>query len=175
MAASSTPSRVKKHSSSLSPCLLFLSLLGFSVWSHQFAKWGQLELKKCWNYIKNQRQKHIIGFSKKWITRVLIYDNWKQTKFETQNGAGFNYIFYIVADTRNTFGTFPQSYLTSIILDTGKTFETRDPRTGGVIADIAAGDKEDVDLAVNAAREAFDHGKWPRMSGFVGCLSLLII
>ncbi|CAL9189117.1 unnamed protein product [Musa hybrid cultivar] len=48
----------------------------------------------------------------------------------------------------------------------GKTFETRDPRTGGVIADIAAGDKEDVDLAVNAAREAFDHGKWPRMSGF---------
>ncbi|THU49104.1 hypothetical protein C4D60_Mb06t06030 [Musa balbisiana] len=35
-----------------------------------------------------------------------------------------------------------------------------------VIADIAAGDEEDVDLAVKAAREAFDHGKWPRMSGF---------
>uniref|UniRef100_J3MFF7 Aldehyde dehydrogenase 1 n=1 Tax=Oryza brachyantha TaxID=4533 RepID=J3MFF7_ORYBR len=47
----------------------------------------------------------------------------------------------------------------------GKTFETRDPRTGDVIASIAEGDKEDVDLAVRAAREAFDHGEWPRMSG----------
>ncbi|XP_008808790.2 aldehyde dehydrogenase family 2 member C4 [Phoenix dactylifera] len=48
----------------------------------------------------------------------------------------------------------------------GKTFETRDPRTGEVIAKVAEGDKEDVDLAVKAAREAFDHGKWPRMSGY---------
>ncbi|KAL6602923.1 hypothetical protein ACP70R_043284 [Stipagrostis hirtigluma subsp. patula] len=47
----------------------------------------------------------------------------------------------------------------------GRTFETRDPRTGDVIASIAEGDKEDVDLAVRAAREAFDHGEWPRMSG----------
>uniref|UniRef100_A0A453SBH8 Aldehyde dehydrogenase domain-containing protein n=2 Tax=Aegilops tauschii subsp. strangulata TaxID=200361 RepID=A0A453SBH8_AEGTS len=47
----------------------------------------------------------------------------------------------------------------------GKTLETRDPRTGDVIASIAEGDKEDVDLAVKAAREAFDHGKWPRMPG----------
>ncbi|XP_044961338.1 aldehyde dehydrogenase family 2 member C4-like isoform X1 [Hordeum vulgare subsp. vulgare] len=47
----------------------------------------------------------------------------------------------------------------------GKTFETRDPRTGDVIASIAEGDKEDVGLAVKAAREAFDHGKWPRMPG----------
>lgn len=49
----------------------------------------------------------------------------------------------------------------------GKTFETRDPRTGEVIAKIAEGDKADIDLAVKAAREAFDHGPWPRMSGFV--------
>uniref|UniRef100_A0A0D9V2G4 Aldehyde dehydrogenase 1 n=1 Tax=Leersia perrieri TaxID=77586 RepID=A0A0D9V2G4_9ORYZ len=48
----------------------------------------------------------------------------------------------------------------------GKTFETRDPRTGEVTARIAEGDKADVDLAVKAAREAFDHGPWPRMSGF---------
>jgi coniferyl-aldehyde dehydrogenase len=53
------------------------------------------------------------------------------------------------------------------ISSSGKTFETRDPRTGDVIANIAEGDKEDVDLAVRAAREAFDHGKWPRMSGSV--------
>ncbi|KAI3883966.1 hypothetical protein MKX03_028602 [Papaver bracteatum] len=48
----------------------------------------------------------------------------------------------------------------------GKTFETIDPRTGEVITTVAEGQKEDVDLAVKAAREAFDHGKWPRMSGF---------
>ncbi|KAL5229231.1 hypothetical protein ABZP36_017496 [Zizania latifolia] len=48
----------------------------------------------------------------------------------------------------------------------GKTFETRDPRSGEVTARIAEGDKADIDLAVKAAREAFDHGPWPRMSGF---------
>ncbi|PSS20880.1 Aldehyde dehydrogenase family 2 member like [Actinidia chinensis var. chinensis] len=47
----------------------------------------------------------------------------------------------------------------------GKTFETIDPRTGEVIAKIAEGDKEDVDLAVKAAREAFDCGPWPRLPG----------
>ncbi|KNA03060.1 hypothetical protein SOVF_212760 [Spinacia oleracea] len=47
----------------------------------------------------------------------------------------------------------------------GKTFETIDPRNGEVVAKVAEGDKEDVDLAVKAAREAFDHGPWPRMSG----------
>ncbi|ONM40931.1 aldehyde dehydrogenase3 [Zea mays] len=48
----------------------------------------------------------------------------------------------------------------------GKTFETRDPRTGEVIASIAEGGKADVDLAVKAAREAFDNGPWPRMTGY---------
>ncbi|XP_010527198.1 PREDICTED: aldehyde dehydrogenase family 2 member C4 [Tarenaya hassleriana] len=47
----------------------------------------------------------------------------------------------------------------------GKTFETIDPRNGEVIGRIAEGDKEDVDLAVKAARQAFDHGPWPRFSG----------
>ncbi|KAI3446976.1 hypothetical protein Pfo_003641 [Paulownia fortunei] len=47
----------------------------------------------------------------------------------------------------------------------GKTFETIDPRTGEVIANIAQGEKEDVDLAVKAAREAFDNGPWPRLPG----------
>ncbi|XP_068647427.1 aldehyde dehydrogenase family 2 member C4-like [Aristolochia californica] len=48
----------------------------------------------------------------------------------------------------------------------GKTFETIDPRNEEVIARVAEGDRADVDLAVGAAREAFDHGKWPRMSGY---------
>ncbi|CAL5397057.1 unnamed protein product [Camellia sinensis] len=47
----------------------------------------------------------------------------------------------------------------------GKTFGTIDPRTGEQIARIAEGDKEDVNLAVKAARVAFDHGPWPRLSG----------
>ncbi|CAD6336445.1 unnamed protein product [Miscanthus lutarioriparius] len=37
----------------------------------------------------------------------------------------------------------------------GRTFETRDPRTGDVIATVAEADKEDVGLAVRAARDAF--------------------
>ena len=49
----------------------------------------------------------------------------------------------------------------------GKTFETIDPRTGEVITRVAEGDKEDVDLAVKAAREAFDYGAWPRLPGSV--------
>lgn len=60
-------------------------------------------------------------------------------------------------------------YEIKLLCDTGKTFETRDPRTGDVITNVAEGDKEDIDLAVKAAREAFDHGKWPRMSGYVRC------
>eukprot|EP00253_Pinus_taeda_P007726 PITA_07726 len=48
----------------------------------------------------------------------------------------------------------------------GKTFETLDPRTGDLITRVAEGDKEDVDLAVKAARKAFDKGPWPRMSGY---------
>ncbi|CAN0901606.1 Aldehyde dehydrogenase family 2 member C4 [Linum grandiflorum] len=47
----------------------------------------------------------------------------------------------------------------------GKTLETKDPRTGEVIAKVAEGDKDDVDLAVKAARYAFDHGPWPRLPG----------
>nr|GMC65304.1 aldehyde dehydrogenase family 2 member C4-like [Ipomoea batatas] len=47
----------------------------------------------------------------------------------------------------------------------GKTFETIDPRNEEVIARVAEGDKEDVDLAVKAARQAFDNGPWPRFSG----------
>ncbi|MCI21482.1 aldehyde dehydrogenase family 2 member C4-like, partial [Trifolium medium] len=46
-----------------------------------------------------------------------------------------------------------------------KTFETVDPRTEEVITKIAEATKEDVDIAVKAAREAFDFGPWPRMPG----------
>lgn len=47
----------------------------------------------------------------------------------------------------------------------GGTFQTVNPSDETVLADVAAATAEDVDLAVGAAREAFDEGPWPRMSG----------
>ncbi len=46
----------------------------------------------------------------------------------------------------------------------GKTFETLNPSTGKVIANVAEGDKADVDKAVKAARRAFDQGPWRKMN-----------
>src|SRR6201996_1507502 len=44
----------------------------------------------------------------------------------------------------------------------GKTFAVYDPATGGLIANVPEGDKADVDLAVAAARRAFDEGRWAK-------------
>ena len=44
----------------------------------------------------------------------------------------------------------------------GKTFETLNPATGEVIANVAEGDKADVNKAVTAARHAFEKGPWRR-------------
>ena len=46
----------------------------------------------------------------------------------------------------------------------GERFDTEDPATGRTLATIAAGDAADVDLAVSAARRAFDDGRWSRRS-----------
>jgi phenylacetaldehyde dehydrogenase len=45
----------------------------------------------------------------------------------------------------------------------GKTFDTYNPATGEVLAKVAAGEKEDVDRAVKAARKAFEDGRWGDM------------
>ena len=42
----------------------------------------------------------------------------------------------------------------------GKTFPTYNPATGEVLAQIAEGDREDIDRAVKAARTAFETGRW---------------
>ena len=47
--------------------------------------------------------------------------------------------------------------------DSGQTFETFNPATGDVIANVAASDKSDVDKAAAAARKAFD-GPWSKFS-----------
>jgi phenylacetaldehyde dehydrogenase len=46
----------------------------------------------------------------------------------------------------------------------GKTFEVFNPSNEAVIAHVADCKKADVDLAVAAARKAFDQGPWPNMS-----------
>src|SRR5260370_16412146 len=46
----------------------------------------------------------------------------------------------------------------------GKTFPTLNPATGETICQVAEGDKADIDLAVKAARKAFEDGPWPRMN-----------
>jgi aldehyde dehydrogenase (NAD+) len=47
--------------------------------------------------------------------------------------------------------------------ESGKTFTTPNPATGEVLAEVAEGDKADIDKAVDAARRAFD-GKWSKVS-----------
>jgi aldehyde dehydrogenase (NAD+) len=63
-----------------------------------------------------------------------------------------------------------RSYQTRLLIDgqwrdsvSGKTFETVNPATEEVIAHVAEGDAADIDLAVKAARRAFDHGPWSKM------------
>ena len=63
-----------------------------------------------------------------------------------------------------------RSFQTKLLIDgkfrdsvSGKTFATINPATEEVIAQVAEGDAADIDLAVKAARKAFDSvpgGKW---------------
>lgn len=46
----------------------------------------------------------------------------------------------------------------------GKTFATLNPATGETLAHVAEGDREDIDRAVTAARNAFERGPWRRMT-----------
>jgi aldehyde dehydrogenase (NAD+) len=47
----------------------------------------------------------------------------------------------------------------------GKTFESRNPATGDLLAMVPEGDKEDIDRAVAAARRAFD-GSWSKFKPY---------
>lgn len=46
----------------------------------------------------------------------------------------------------------------------GKTYETYNPANGQVLANVSEAEKEDVDLAVMAAKKAFEDGPWSKMS-----------
>ncbi|BAP44881.1 aldehyde dehydrogenase [Pseudomonas sp. StFLB209] len=46
----------------------------------------------------------------------------------------------------------------------GNTFATTNPATGELLANIAAGNSDDVDLAVKAAKESFADGRWSKLA-----------
>ena len=46
----------------------------------------------------------------------------------------------------------------------GRRFTTTNPATGSVITEVAEADADDADVAVAAARSAFDDGSWSRRS-----------
>ncbi len=46
----------------------------------------------------------------------------------------------------------------------GKTFPSFNPATGEILAQVAEGDREDIDRAVRAARRAFESGPWRKMT-----------
>jgi aldehyde dehydrogenase (NAD+) len=48
--------------------------------------------------------------------------------------------------------------------ESGRTFATVNPSTGEEICQVAEADAADVDKAVEAAREAFEHGPWTKMN-----------
>jgi phenylacetaldehyde dehydrogenase len=50
-----------------------------------------------------------------------------------------------------------------VAAQSGKTLDVINPATAQVIARVAAGDATDIDLAVKAARRAFESGPWPAM------------
>ena len=45
-----------------------------------------------------------------------------------------------------------------------KTFATYNPATGDILAQVAEGDRADVNRAVTAARTAFESGPWHRLT-----------
>jgi aldehyde dehydrogenase (NAD+) len=52
-----------------------------------------------------------------------------------------------------------------VAAQSGRTFQTLNPATGKVLADVAQGGPEDIDLAVKAARRAFE-GPWSKWRPF---------
>src|ERR1700722_11335942 len=46
----------------------------------------------------------------------------------------------------------------------GKTFATYNPATGEILAQVAEGDREDIERAVKAARAAFETGPWSKLN-----------
>jgi 5-carboxymethyl-2-hydroxymuconic-semialdehyde dehydrogenase len=70
----------------------------------------------------------------------------------------------MVSLTERAYGT-QEHYIDGVFRTSAgaETFESRNPATNEVLALAAAGEAADIDLAVAAARRAFDDGPWPRL------------
>ncbi|MDD7973093.1 aldehyde dehydrogenase [Roseinatronobacter alkalisoli] len=64
----------------------------------------------------------------------------------------------------NALGIRGQAFIDGRFVDaqSGRTFDSVNPATGAVLAQVAEGDAADIDLAVAAAQRAFDDGRWSR-------------
>ncbi|MEQ9065193.1 MAG: aldehyde dehydrogenase family protein, partial [Gimesia chilikensis] len=76
----------------------------------------------------------------------------------------------MATDALDTVAATPQIRRTQLLIDgewrnavSGKTFATVNPATEEIIAEVAEGDAADIDLAVKAARTAFETGPWSKM------------
>ncbi|TWT59993.1 aldehyde dehydrogenase family protein [Rubinisphaera italica] len=72
-----------------------------------------------------------------------------------------------VPESLQSFLSAPKKLLIDgqwVAAGSGKTFDVYDPATDQVIAQVAEGESADVDLAVSAARKAFDDGPWSKMT-----------
>ncbi|TIL69887.1 aldehyde dehydrogenase family protein [Mesorhizobium sp.] len=81
-----------------------------------------------------------------------------------------------VALRRPIDGRHRQMFIDGAWVDacSGRTMETRNPATGAVIATVPRGDRQDIELAVAAARRAFD-GPWSRYKPYERQVLLLRI
>src|SRR3979490_627820 len=65
-----------------------------------------------------------------------------------------------------TLSSPPRAFIDGRYLDaaSGATFDSINPATGKLLARVAAGDEEDINRAVGAARAAFRKGSWAALA-----------
>lgn len=64
---------------------------------------------------------------------------------------------------------------TTVDAHSGETFDTHNPATGELLAQVAACDADDIDVAVASARSAFERGDWSRIPAAERKATLLAI
>ncbi len=74
---------------------------------------------------------------------------------------------YRISDTVSRFLSRPRQLLINgrwVDAASGKTFEVVNPATGETVGRVAEGEREDIERAVRAAREAFEDSPWTKMT-----------
>ena len=73
----------------------------------------------------------------------------------------------MIKSSMRAFGNMPKRYPKKLMINnefvnsvSNKTFKTIDPSTEETICRVQKANKQDVDIAVQAARNAFESGEW---------------